>query len=559
MAKLIVKYYKLVKILDMKKYLKPNVAIEPLFCSWYLWSYLVSPHTAGYFLKNRYLRIMKSFLESPELHRLAANNPKVAGGQFLNLDDNGLKKIESIVMHTEKEAGKLLQLANDITSFNELVQTKGDGSSLEPLYQAIPDSLKGCVELVYDQDNHPKINFFERIIYDKYYDSSLQSVILTPLKNDLRSFVLSTPRIALEKEISLPLNFNSNILSQISRSRSKGVNLEKICEELLLDNEGRKLFNELFSDIPFALTDAKVELNNIRLRYFGHACILLETSDVSILIDPVVSYFQPEGGIERFTFCDLPEYIDYVVFSHNHLDHISFETLIFLKDKVKNFIFPQSSSNTLINPNLRIMFQMLGFNNLLPVDYLEDVQIPGGRLFSFPFLGEHGDLDIQSKSAFYIEIFGHKFLFAADSNNLDNGLYEYLYNKVGAIDTVFIGMECVGGPLDWIYGPLLSKKIKYAHKQSRRYSGSDSQKAVALIQSLQAKEVFVYAMGQEPWLSHITSLNYEETSPQMVESNIFIDSCRSINIPCKRLYGKDEWQYGYATSHSNRNNREIAS
>ncbi|MEK0397243.1 hypothetical protein WNX13_09515, partial [Lactobacillus delbrueckii] len=73
----------------MNHYLKPNVAIEPLFCSWYLWGYLIPPHTAGYFIKNRYLKMMNSFLENPELHRAAAKNSKLAGGQFIDLDDYG--------------------------------------------------------------------------------------------------------------------------------------------------------------------------------------------------------------------------------------------------------------------------------------------------------------------------------------------------------------------------------------------------------------------------------------------------------------------------------------
>lgn len=529
----------------MKKYLKPNIAIEPLFCSWYFWGYLVPPHTAGYYLKNRYLKIMKSFLESPEIHRLAAKNPKLTGGQFLNLNDDNLKQIEDIISTTEKQASKLLQLAKDLTEFDTILQMQGDGGSLEPLYKMLPESLKGCVELVYDQNNHPKINFFEKVLYDKYYEESLQSVILTPLHQDLRQFVLSTPRIAHEHELLLPLSFNSKLLGAISQSRTQGIELSEAYESLYLDNKQRIVFDGLFNDQPLPYKGIQYNEEGIRVRYFGHACILIQTQEVSILIDPVISYFQPHTGIERFTLDDLPETIDYVLFSHNHLDHISFETLIFLKDKVKHFIFQQASTSTLINPNVKLSLKALGFSNLMAVDYMDDIQLPGGRMFSFPFLGEHGDLDIQSKSAFYIELFGHKFLFAADSNNLENGLYDYLYEKVGGIDTVFIGMECVGGPLDWIYGPLLAKTIKHAHKQSRRYSGSDAQKALKLVKTLNAKEVLVYAMGQESWLSHITSLNYDATSPQLLESDHFIDQCRQTGIACKRLYGKDEWKYHF--------------
>jgi len=46
--------------------------------------------------------------------------------------------------------------------------------------------------------------------------------------------------------------------------------------------------------------------------YFGHACILLETNDVSVLLDPVLSYTY-ESYISRYTYEDLPEVIDYVL------------------------------------------------------------------------------------------------------------------------------------------------------------------------------------------------------------------------------------------------------
>jgi hypothetical protein len=143
----------------------------------------------------------------------------------------------------------------------------------------------------------------------------------------------------------------------------------------------------------------------------------------------------------------------------------------------------------------------------------------------------------------YIEILGRTFYFAADSNNLEEGIYEYIRDSMGPIDNVFIGMECIGGPLDWIYGPLLSNKINYQQRQSRRYSGSDSTKALKIVSKLGAKNAYVYAMGQEPWLTHITSLNYDANSKQIQESEVFINICLQNNIKARRLYGRDEWFY----------------
>ena len=45
-----------------------------------------------------------------------------------------------------------------------------------------------------------------------------------------------------------------------------------------------------------------------RVRYFGHACVLIETQDITILCDPLISY-QHRAGIPRYTYADLPEVI----------------------------------------------------------------------------------------------------------------------------------------------------------------------------------------------------------------------------------------------------------
>ena len=43
-------------------------------------------------------------------------------------------------------------------------------------------------------------------------------------------------------------------------------------------------------------------------------------------------------------------------------------------------------------------------------------------------------------------------------------------------------MECVGAPLTWQYGPLLTSKIENSQDQSRRLSGSDFKKALEIVE-----------------------------------------------------------------------------
>ena len=61
-----------------------------------------------------------------------------------------------------------------------------------------------------------------------------------------------------------------------------------------------------------------------------------------------------------------------------------------------------------------------------------------------------------------------------------------------------------------------------------------------MVNELNCKEVYVYAMGQEPWLNYISSLKYTETSRPIVDSNRLLETCRDRGIPGERLFGERE-------------------
>jgi hypothetical protein len=101
-------------------------------------------------------------------------------------------------------------------------------------------------------------------------------------------------------------------------------------------------------------------------------------------------------------------------------------------------------------------------------------------------------------------------------------------------------MECDGAPLSWLYGPLLSRRMERAQDESRRLSGSNYAQAIEIVNMLKCKEVFVYAMGQEPWLNHVMSLKYMPESNPIVQSNKLIDTCRERGMLAERLFGERE-------------------
>ena len=74
-------------------------------------------------------------------------------------------------------------------------------------------------------------------------------------------------------------------------------------------------------------------------------------------------------------------------------------------------------------------------------------------------MGEHADLNIKTKLAWLVKMGPHSLLFAADSCTIEPRLYQHLRREIGEIDALFLGMECDGAPLTWLYGPLLSQKL----------------------------------------------------------------------------------------------------
>ncbi len=87
---------------------------------------------------------------------------------------------------------------------------------------------------------------------------------------------------------------------------------------------------------------------NTRMIWFGHSSFLLQMQGKNILLDPMFSKVaapHPLLGGNRFNkefplaIEKLPQ-IDAVLFSHDHYDHLDYETILELKNKTNHFFVP---------------------------------------------------------------------------------------------------------------------------------------------------------------------------------------------------------------------------
>jgi L-ascorbate metabolism protein UlaG (beta-lactamase superfamily) len=532
---------------NKEMYLKPNVVLEPLVDSWYAWSHLISPATAAMNIVSRHLTIIDSYLSAPSIHAEAVLNPKMRGGPFMDFGGGRLEEVKALQQKTLQKQDKVLQLAKAVKDLDKMLATEAKGYGLETVYEKVPDILKGYVELYYDRNNNPGFRFFESLLYNsEFYNKSSQSIAMWITNNDERPFCLSTPRLEENDVLNLNIPFEHPGIDELAKMKRVPQTLGYIKAMLGIPASKESLFDSFFTETP-PPPYQKYTGDKIRMRYFGHACILVETKDISILVDPLISYYGYHSTVEHFSDVDLPDTIDYVLITHNHQDHILFETLLPLRHKIKNLIVPKTNSGKLEDPDLKLMFNNIGFNNVFAMDEMETIQFSDAIITALPFIGEHSDLNILTKSCFLVKIGEFKLLFLADSRIVEPRLYAHIKKQIGDVDVMFIGMECDGAPLTWLYGPLLTKKLARDMDGSRRLAGSDCEKGLSLVNIFNPKELYVYAMGQEPWCEFISSIKYTDESNPIVQSDKLVKICRNRGIVAERLFGEKELLYDKET------------
>jgi L-ascorbate metabolism protein UlaG (beta-lactamase superfamily) len=524
---------------DEAVYLKPNVLLEPLVDQWYAWNQLISPATAAMNITERHLKIMDSYIRSPAFHASAVKNPALLGGPFIDYGGQRVAEIRALRDRTVSERRRMIALSEAIKELDSLLRTETEGFSLESLYPRVPELLRGFVELVYDRENHPSFRLIEPLLYrSDLYDDSTQSIACMEFDTENRRFALSTPRLFAEDDIHLRIPFADERLDALFRLEHAPQSLGFVREMLGLPCRMEDSLRQLLT--PAAPQRyARYTGRHARWRYFGHACILVETATTSILTDPVVSYAH-DDSIPHYTYADLPDFIDYVLITHAHQDHILLETLLRLRHRIGRIIVPRCGGGALQDPSLKLLLERLGFAAVTELDELEEIATPSGAITGLPFLGEHGDLDIRSKLAYRVAVDGHVLAFAADSRNCDPRLYQHLRRLLGPVDVLFIGMECDGAPLSWIYGPLLTRPLERKKDFTRKLSGSDYEQAIAVVDALGCKQVYVYAMGQEPWLTYVMCKRYTAESEPIVASDRLVRECSTRGIASQRLFGERE-------------------
>ena len=520
--------------------LKPNIRIEPLLGRIHLWFHMLSPATASLNLARRYVPTLRSYLASPMLHVAARANPDMRGGPWVDLGGGRLDEVRDLIAEMDTHFSEQLALAEAIGALDRLLRDEARGHALEPLYARIPEPLQGMVELCYDMAHQPGFRLFESRLYKSpLQPRSAQRLTVSEVHGDGgRPFVLTTPRFPDPAGVELTLPCDHPDLDALFAMRREPRGFDEVADALAVADVDRARFRDFFTEqVPHPRPPYRGA--SPRIRYFGHACLLIETAEYSILIDPLVSLDVP-GEPARYSFADLPDRIDTVLITHGHHDHIVPETLLALRHKIGRVVVGRNLDGFPADPSLELALRALGFRDIVEVRDFDEIPLPGGRIVAIPFLGEHHDLFVQSKSGFLIELCGYRIAVMVDACNLSPSLFREIAAEYGEVDVLFLAMECEGAPPSWIYGPLFSETLDRELDRSRLARGCDCEEGLAMVRAFGAREVYIYAMGQEPWLQHILDNPMEDDSLPLREARRLIETCRTEGRTAELLYGSME-------------------
>src|SRR5262249_38565441 len=187
---------------------------------------------------------------------------------------------------TKRERAHLIELSTAIAALDTMLMENAQGYTLHPLYARVSESLMGYVELFYNRNNQPSFRLIEPLLYkSKYYDRSLQSFMLQTINKDDRPFILSTPRLISDEMAHLNLPFDHPGIDGLFQLKTAPKHWGEIKDMLEIQDFNESRMQSFFTSEPPS-PNSRYSGRGLRWRYFGHACILLESQGISILIDP---------------------------------------------------------------------------------------------------------------------------------------------------------------------------------------------------------------------------------------------------------------------------------
>lgn len=221
------------------------------------------------------------------------------------------------------------------------------------------------------------------------------------------------------KKIESSPNYKNGSFSNISHTPNltDGATYYSVMKEFIFSST--KILRPI-GLLPSVKTDLhKLPANQDVLVWFGHSSYFMQVSGKKILVDPVLSGSAsplPGGtkafkGADIYTVADIPS-IDFLFISHDHWDHLDYQSIQQLKPKISNIICPLGVGEH---------FEYWGFdkNKLHEKDWGESINLGDGFLVTLAsarhFSGRSLKRNKSLWASFILQTPRQKIFFGGDS------------------------------------------------------------------------------------------------------------------------------------------------
>jgi L-ascorbate metabolism protein UlaG (beta-lactamase superfamily) len=203
-----------------------------------------------------------------------------------------------------------------------------------------------------------------------------------------------------------------------------------------------------------AIPSVKTDLKNLAAEtptivWFGHSSYFIKSKNINILVDPVFSgnaspvsfMVNAFKGTNTYGVDDMPE-IDMLILSHDHYDHLDYQTITQLIPKVKKFY-------AALGVGEHLEYWGVKPENIIEFDWMESHQISSDiSLTATPARHFSGRSFTRAKSlwtSFVLNIHGYKLFLGGDSGYDTH--FKMIGEKFGPFD--FALLENGQYNLDW--------------------------------------------------------------------------------------------------------------
>lgn len=222
---------------------------------------------------------------------------------------------------------------------------------------------------------------------------------------------------------------------------------------MVTDFFGKGVDREPSYTLPSLKTDLTTSVSEKpTIIWFGHSSFLIKINGKNILADPIfseraspVQYAGSKSypGTMIYTPADFPE-LDAVIISHDHYDHLDYNTIVALKNKTKLFCVPLGVSEHLLHWGV-------DENKIQEFDWWESKTIfPGLEVIATParhFSGRGFTRDKTLWASYVIKTDQHRLFIGGDSGY--DGSFKTIGEKFGPFDIAML--ECGQYDPQWPY------------------------------------------------------------------------------------------------------------